>query len=434
MLCAKVSPLLVAAAAVVAAPSLAAGQATTTHKTDSQRQAVGHTTSVSQRAAEVTFDLSDGSQLSMAVGGGVVRVNGDSVGSYATGGPFEKTWRAVLSKAGDLSTPQLVLVLKSLPTRTLGPGAQQAAAAITAALPSVDAATLAGPLPDVAAMVNARKGLDNDLAAVAEANERVDSMNQAIRDLNAAINAGQMSRRISRDLARSLARQGLGAPAGSSFGLSRFVTDVAGLFGTLVALASLGFGALFFVPQRLEVVAATVRKSPIRAFFAGLFAQPLLLPALVTLTIGLVLTVVGVLAIPVAIVGFVLAVAAAFVGGYLAVARVVGEIYVHRRGQAAQYTSGWSTYRYLVYGVVGLLLIWAPAILLRWVPAAGMILMITALVFTWAMATTGFGAVILSKAGAGSWALRRPAPPELSNEYLWSTTPARATEARRGTP
>ena len=146
-----------------------------------------------------------------------------------------------------------------------------------------------------------------------------------------------------------------------------------------------------------------------------LFAQPLLLPALVTLTIGLVLTVVGVLVIPVAIIGFVLAVAAAFVGGYLAVARIVGEIYVHRRGQAGQYTSGWATYRYLVYGVVGLLLIWAPAILLRWVPAAGTILMITALVFTWAMATTGFGAVILSKGGAGTWALRRPTPPELSS-------------------
>jgi hypothetical protein len=412
MLCAKVSPLLVAAAAIVAAPSLAAGQATTTHRTDAQGQAVGHTTSISQRAAEVTFDLGDGSQRSVSVGDGVVRVNGDSVGWYVPGGAFEKTWRAVLAKAGDLSTPQLVLVLRSLPTRTFGPGAQQTAAAISAALPSVDAA-LAGPPPDVAALAAGAQQI------------ALDSLNRSV---------GEMSRRISREVARGLVRQGLGAAGGSPFGLSQFVTDVAGLFGTLVALASLGFGALFFVPQRLEVVAATVRKSPIRAFFAGLFAQPLLLPALVTLTIGLVLTVVGVLAIPVAIIGFVLAVAAAFVGGYLAVARVVGEIYVHRRGQAAQYTSGWSTYRYLVYGVVGLLLIWAPAILLRWVPAAGMILMITALVFTWVMATTGFGAVILSKGGAGSWALRRPTPPELSSEYLWTTTPARATEARRGTP
>ena len=413
MLRAKVSPLLVAVAAIVAAPSLAAGQATTTHRTDSQHQAVGHTTSISQGAAEVTFDLSDGSQRSVSVGDGVVRVNGDSVGSYEPGGAFEKTWRAVLAKAGDLSTPQLVLVLKSLPTRTFGPGAQHTAAAITEALPSIAGASLAGPPPDVAALAAGAQQI------------ALDSLNRSV---------GEMSQRISREVARGLARQGLGAAGGASFGLSRFVADVAGLFGTLVALASLGFGALFFVPQRLEVVAATVRKSPIRAFFAGLFAQPLLLPALVTLTIGLVLTVVGVLAIPVAIIGFVLAVAAAFVGGYLAVARVVGEIYVHRRGQAARYTSGWSTYRYLVYGVVGLLLIWAPAILLRWVPAAGMILMITALVFTWVMATTGFGAVILSKAGAGSWALRRPTPPELSSEYLWTTTPARATEARRGTP
>jgi hypothetical protein len=413
MLCAKVSPLLLAAAALVAAPGLARGQATTRYQADTRREAVGHTASVSTRRAQVDFDMSDGSRLSVALAGGVVTVNGDSVGSYARGGPFEKAWRALLAKAGDMSTPQLVFALRSLSAAPLGPGAGAATAAVTTALPTVDAGALGGPAPDIAALT-------------------ADAQQTAVDSLNRSIN--EMSQRISREVARGLARQGLGPAAESSFGVGRFVTDVAGLFGTLVALASLGFGALFFVPQRLEVVAATVRKSPIRAFFAGLFAQPLLLPALVTLTIGLVLTVVGILVIPVAIIGFVLAVAAAFVGGYLAVARVVGEIYVHRRGQASQYTSGWSTYRYLLYGVVGLLLIWAPAILLRWVPAAGVILAITALVFTWAMATTGFGAVILSKAGAGTWALRRPTPPELSSEYLWTTTPARATEARRGTP
>jgi len=412
MRCAKVSPLLVAAAALLAAPGLAAGQATTQSRAATRPEAVGHTASVSARAAEVDFDLSDGSRLSLALAGGVVKVNGDSVASYVSGRPFEKVWRAMLAKAGDMGTAELVFALRSLPTAAMGPGAQEATAAIKTALPSVSVAALGGHPPDVDALVGAQQNV-------------VDSLNQSINE---------MSRQISQQVAREVARHGVGAVAGSSFGVSRFMTDVAGLFGTLVALASLGFGALFFVPQRLEVVADTVRKSPIRAFFAGLFAQPLLLPALVTMTIGLVLTVVGVLVVPVAIIGFVLAVAAAFVGGYLAVARVVGEIYAHRRGQTGQYTSGWSTYRYLVYGVAGLLLIWAPAILLRWIPAAGMILMITALVFTWAMATTGFGAVILSKGGAGTWALRRPTPPELSSEYLWSTTPARATEARRGTP
>ncbi len=234
------------------------------------------------------------------------------------------------------------------------------------------------------------------------------------------------------EVAREVTRRTLGGATESAFSVGRIATDVAGLFGTLVALASLGFGALFFVPQRLEVVADTVRRSPIRSFFAGLFAQPLLLPALVTLIIGLILTIVGILVVPVAIIAFILAVAASLVGGYLAVARVVGEIYVRRRAQNGTYTAGWSTYRYLIYGLVGLLLIWAPAVLLRWVPVAGTILLITALVFTWAMVTTGFGATILSKAGTG-WAFASRSPrPELSSDYLWtSPVPARPTAARR---
>jgi hypothetical protein len=416
MLRARRSLPLVAVAALVAAPGALAAQAKTQSSTAAAREAVGHTASVSARSADVTFDMSDGSQLKVTLSRGTVFVNGDSVGAYAAGGPFEKSWRAILSKAGDLGTPQLVFALRNLPSATMGPDAKASMTAITAALPSVSLGNLGGPPPDI--------------AELASAQAKIDSLKQSIQGIGAVIGAAE-SRRISRELARGLARQGLGEVSGSAFGLGRLATDVAGLFGTLVALASLGFGALFFVPQRLEVVAETVRRSPIRAFFAGLFAQPLLLPALVTLIIGLVLTVVGILVVPVAIIAFVLAVAAGLVGGYLAVARVVGEIYVRRRGQQGQYTSGWTSYRYLLYGVIGLLAIWAPAVLLRSIPAAGVILVITALVFTWAMATTGFGAVILSKGGVGTWALRRPAMPELSSEYVW-TAPARHAEVRRG--
>jgi hypothetical protein len=282
-------------------------------------------------------------------------------------------------------------------------------AAIAGALPSVDRSALPGPPPDVDALASALP-------------VNLDSVNE-------------MARQISRDVAREIAREQLGGAPESSFSVARVATDVAGLFGTLVALASLGFGALFFVPNRLEIVADTVRRSPIRSFFAGLFAQPLLLPALVTLVIGLVLTIVGVLVVPVAIIAFVLAVAAALVGGYLAVARVVGEIYARRRVQNGAYTAGWSTFRYLVYGLVGLLMIWAPGVLMRSVPVAGDILLVTALVFTWAMATTGFGATILSKAGGG-WKFGAPTSrPEISSEHLWtSPVPVRPTEARRGNP
>lgn len=368
---------------------------------------VAHSASLSRRSARLVVDLSDGSQVTVTLANGTVAVNDKAVGTYVAGGPFEGAWRALLSKAGDLATPELVFALHSLRAAPLGPGGAEAMSAITGALPVVNRTALPGPPPDVGSLIVAVPVRPDSISAMAQ--------------------------QISGDVAREIAQRVRRAPE-SGFSLSRMATDVAGLFGTLVALASLGFGALFFVPQRLEMVADTVRRSPIRSFFAGLFAQPLLLPALVTLIIGLVLTIVGILVVPVAIVAFVLAVAGALVGGYLAVARVVGEIYVRRRGNGT-YTSGWATYRYLVYGLIGLLLIWAPVVLLRSIPVAGTILFITALVFTWVMATTGFGATILSKAGGG-WRFAAPAGrPEISSEYLWtSPVPARPTEARRGNP
>lgn len=372
---------------------------------------VAHSASVSRRSARLVVDMSDGSQVTVTLAGGTVSLNDAQVGTYVEGGPFERTWRAVLSKAGDLSTPELVFALHGLPTAVMDPGARQAMAAINTALPTVSRSALPGLPPDVAALANA--------PAV-----NLDSINQLARGISAV---------AAREAARALPAQS-GAIPGAAFSVSRLATDVAGLFGTLVALASLGFGALFFVPQRLELVAETVRRSPIRSFFAGLFAQPLLLPALATLCIGLILTIVGILVVPVAIVAYILAVAAALVGGYLSVALVVGEIYARRRGNG-NYTAGWMTYRTLVYGLVGLLAIWAPGVLLRSVPVAGDILLVTALVFTWVMATTGFGAAILSRAG-GNWKLGAQARhPEISSEYLWtSTVPARQTEARKGTP
>ena len=405
----RVNLLALGAALLGTAPALSQGPAAPKAPqapAASAVEAVGHSASLSRRTARLVVDLSDGSAVTISLTGGTVSVNTQEVGSYVPGGPFELAWRSVLSKAGPLTTPELVFTLRSLPTGSLGPGASETMAAITGALPSVNRSALPGPPPDVRALAS---GVPVNL----------DSVNET-------------ARQISQEVAREVAGRFRDAPE-SSFSVSRMATDVAGLFGTLVALASLGFGALFFVPHRLEIVADTVRRSPIRSFFAGLFAQPLLLPALVTLVIGLVLTIVGVLVVPVAIIAFVLAVAAALVGGYLAVARVVGEIYARRRVQNGGYTAGWSTFRYMVYGLVGLLMIWAPGVLMRSIPVAGDILLITALVFTWAMATTGFGATILSKAGGGWKFGPPPARPEISSEYLWSSAvPARPTEARKG--
>ncbi len=372
---------------------------------------VGHSTSISPKSAKLVVDLSDGSQVSIAFARGTVLVNGDSAASYAAGGPLEHAWRALLFRAGSLSTPQVVLALRGLRAPDLGPEAPAVAAAITAALPPAKP-TASGPVPSL-----------RELMAGPEIN--FDSLNQSPPE-EGAVRGSERNRfvRVVPVTTSNRARLALG----------RLATDVASLFGALVALASLGFGALFFVPQRLEVVAAAVRRSPVRSFFAGLFAQPLLLPALITLVIGLVLTIVGILVVPVAVVAFALAVAAALVGGYLAVARVVGELYAARRAHDGTYTPGWTAYRHVVYGLIGLLIIWVPAVLLRWIPVAGIILFVTAFVFTWVMVTTGFGAAILTRAGARPLGASGERRAELAPDQIWmSGVPARTESGRSGT-
>jgi hypothetical protein len=389
--------------------SAAAGASVARTATQALAEPVGHSTSISPKVAKLVVDLSDGSQVSIAFSAGAVLINGDSAAAYAAGGPLEHAWRALLVRAGSLSTPQVVLALGALQAPQLGPEAPAVAAAITAALPAVKPKAPA-PIPSL-----------RDLMAGPEIN--FDSLNRSQPE--GARPEGQPNRPVRVIPVASF--------TGPRLALGRLATDVASLFGALVALASLGFGALFFVPHRLEVVAETVRRMPVRSFFAGLFAQPLLLPALVTMVIGLVLTIVGILVVPVAVVAFALAVAAALVGGYLAVARVVGERYAARRAPHGTFSPGWTAYRHLVYGLIGLLLIWVPAVLLRWVPVAGIILLVTAAVFTWVMVTTGFGAAILTRAGARPFGLSGERRAQLAPDQIWTAgVPARTESGRSG--
>jgi hypothetical protein len=205
--------------------------------------------------------------------------------------------------------------------------------------------------------------------------------------------------------------------------------SLAGLLGAFVALACIAFGLVSFFPRQLDVVSQTVQNSFVRSFFAGLFAQPLLLPALGTLMVALILTVVGIIVIPVAIVAFCLAVSTAVVGGYIATGRALGEIYLRRTGQAAR-ISGDPTYRAALVGLGLLLLIWAPFALLGWIPIIGFVLLLAAMVFTWVMATVGLGATILSRAGLRD-AFRARIDAQVSGELSWSTVDQLAP-SRRG--
>ncbi|GIW52545.1 MAG: hypothetical protein KatS3mg081_1900 [Gemmatimonadales bacterium] len=328
-------------------------------------QLVGHTTELSRRAVTVRLEWADGRSTEIVAGEGRLELNGETAARYTAGGMLEQRLRALVSRSAELESEALLTALRQMPTDGFGPRELEAWNRFLAALPAGEAAeTLPPPDP---------------------------SLYQPLEESGAPLTRVFQS--------GSERATGRGVEVQEVPAVERVATGLLTVLGGLVALAALGFGALFFVPDRVETVAQTVAHSPFRCFLAGLCTQPLILPALATLLIALVLTVVGILLIPVAVVLFVLGLAAAVIGGYLAVARVVGEMYARRKGWAEQYTGGWTVFRYLAYGLIGLLAIWVPAALLGWIPVLGAAFVLVAGVFTWIMATAGLGAVVLSRAG-----------------------------------
>lgn len=357
--------------------------------TAARAQVVGHSTELSRRAAAIRLETAGGGTTEIVAGEGHLEVNGEAVARYSPGGMLEQRLRALISRSAELESEALLAALRGVPTDGFDPTELEAWSRVLAALPP-NGATGTIPPPDP-------------------------SLYQPLSE------PGPPPSRVSEPQAEASAQ--VGTEPSSTPAVERVATGLLTVLGGLVALAALGFGALFLVPDRVETVAQTLSRAPFRCFLAGLCTQPLILPALATLLIALVLTVVGILLIPVAVVLFVLTVVAAVIGGYLAVARVVGEMYLRRKAPAEQYTAAWGAFRYLAYGLIGLLAIWVPAAVLGWIPGLGIAFVLLAAAFTWIMATAGLGAVVLSRAGgrrtfadsgsalpvgAGSW--REPLP------------------------
>ncbi len=211
--------------------------------------------------------------------------------------------------------------------------------------------------------------------------------------------------------------------------IDRVFTDVRDVVAIFVAFAMLGFGTVFFGRRYLEVVADTASHSFGRSFVVGLLGQLLLLPTFAMLIVGLIFTLVGILLLPFAAVAFVIAAILAAVGGYLAVAHAIGETVTRRRMANGAFVRAPNAYGYLFAGLVGLLGLWAAAALTGWMGPVVIVFRIAAVIVTWLAATTGFGAVLLSRAGLRETFAGRHIG-EMSDEYLWATPPATPTAAR----
>jgi len=206
----------------------------------------------------------------------------------------------------------------------------------------------------------------------------------------------------------------------------------AGVAGVFLTLGALGFGLVMFGRPNLEVVSDTVSHSFARAFATGLLGQILVLPTFGMLVVGLILSVVGIVLLPFVVVVYALLVVVGGLGGYLAVAHAMGETYTRRRLALGAMIGSPNSYRYLLVGLGALTALWLAWAVFGWVPVAGELIRGAAILVTWLLATAGFGAALLSRAGMRENFAGRLIPPEaLTDEYLWATPQFGVSAAKR---
>ena len=204
--------------------------------------------------------------------------------------------------------------------------------------------------------------------------------------------------------------------------LTRVGLGLAGVVGVFVTTLAIGFGLVLFARPNLEIVSDTVTHSFGRAFMTGLIGQILILPTFGMLVVGLILSVAGILLLPFAVAVYALLVLLGVVGGYLAVAHAIGETWIRRRLARGALLGSPNSYRYLAVGLAGLFALWFAWAVFGWVPIAGELVRGAAVLVTWLLATVGFGAALLSRAGVREHFAGRLIPPEaLTDEYLWAT-------------
>jgi hypothetical protein len=201
--------------------------------------------------------------------------------------------------------------------------------------------------------------------------------------------------------------------------------------GWLAVLVVVGIGVLVFASPNLDAVSDALERGFWRSLLAGIATELALAPALALLCVGLVLTILGALLIPFAVVAYVLAAAGLVTLGLLAIARLAGRTVLGKEASVAAPPRA-TALRNLVYGLLMLMVPWFAAGALAWSPRFELVARIIAIAVTWVAATAGLGASVVSRGGVR----RAPAARRAMNASSWATpTPiSGVTAARRPTP
>ena len=168
---------------------------------------------------------------------------------------------------------------------------------------------------------------------------------------------------------------------------------VAGVFGIGLLI---GLLVLLNAEDSLTAVARAAARDISGSFWVGVLWQLLAVPLLLALVLACAITVIGILAIPFAILGWALAYFGAFTLGIVAVAVVAGRAIA---GRGASASSRSVALRSLAVGLAALSVVWFAAALFSDVRLLGAITRLTAVALSWAAATVGLGAVVKSRGG-----------------------------------
>lgn len=166
--------------------------------------------------------------------------------------------------------------------------------------------------------------------------------------------------------------------------------------GWFAVLAIIGIGVMLFADANLDGVVAELQRGFGRSFWIGLAGQLLALPGLLVLIVALVITILGILLVPFAIVAYVVAAAGLVTLGFLAAARIIGGGLTTDDGTSSPRGVH---LRALFVGLVAFLVLWVATALLSHTPVVGTVLRVLAIAVTWVAATVGLGATISSRAG-----------------------------------
>lgn len=200
--------------------------------------------------------------------------------------------------------------------------------------------------------------------------------------------------------------------------------------GWFCVMLLIGLGVLVFASSYLDGVVDVLQESFWRSFFVGIAGEIGILPAVLLLVVGLAITIIGALLIPFAVVAFVLAVAGLATLGFIAVAQLTGGSIGGKSVERLSARGG--ALRAVIVGVSLYMGLWICVSVLGFIPAAGVILRIIAILVTYVAVTAGFGAALLSRGGTRRDGAMVQAPAPALDAASWQTpTPVTGVVAAR---